>query len=97
MISQVEEPYNFKDNPRNNGWPFVATPLSSGKCVVGFCGMDGFDSVPKGRDDEPQPEHGIVQYVSEASKNLGKALFEQRMAEDLGEFSKVSERSERAL
>jgi len=87
---EVDRPYNFPDNDRKNGWPFLAMPLSYGNCVVGFCGVDGFESVPKGRDDEPQPEFGIREYISTATKMLGKALFEQRMAEVLNEFSTLS-------
>ena len=49
---ETDQPYNFPENDRKNGWPFIATSLSFGSCVVGFCGVDGFESVPKGRDDE---------------------------------------------
>jgi len=69
----------------------MAFPLSFGNCVVGFCGVDGFESVPRGRDDDLQPEHGIREYIGESCKLLGKALFEQRMADVLSSFSKLTQ------
>jgi hypothetical protein len=79
---QRRELYKFSDNPKKNGWPFVCCALSKGKTVVGFCGIDGFEKQPKGRADESQPEVGIIEYVREATKFLGTALFEVSIPRD---------------
>ena len=87
---ELPKVYNFPDNPKRNGWPFVCCGLSKGNTVVGFCGFDGFENQPKGRDDEAQPEVGITEYVREASKHLGTALFEHRATSSLDAFSQLT-------
>ena len=82
--------YNFPDNPKANGWPYICCAIAKGRTVVGFCGIDGFESQPKGRQDELQPEQGIVDYVQQASKYLGVALFEHRMTSSLEAFSQLT-------
>lgn len=83
------ELYKFPDNPKRNGWPFVCCSLSKGKTVVGFCSIDGFENQPKGRTDEAQPEVGIIDYVRDASKFLGTALFEVRMGSSTMHIAKT--------
>ena len=63
------EVFRFNDNPKLNGWPFVAVPLRKGQTVVGFIGTDDFDNCSKGREDELQPEDGadggVLHYIRE--------------------------------
>jgi len=84
------EIYKFADNPKKNGWPFFCCALSKGSTVVGFCGIDGFESQPKGRVDEAQPEEGITDYIRTAAKYLGTALFEHRITSSLDSFSQLT-------
>ena len=58
--------------------------------MLGFCSVDGFESMPKGRHDEKQPEDGIQQYIKSSAEMLGVALFEQRITNALENFAQLT-------
>ena len=66
---------NYFSDRRSQGWPFVCTPMSRGKGVVrGVLGIDSFESVSIGRDDEEVPEEGVVEVLQQASAMMGTMM-----------------------
>ena len=59
----------------NAGWPWITVPLRHGDSLVrGVFTVDGFDLVPKGREDEEHPEKGVPEFLERIGALIGSAV-----------------------
>ncbi|TMW63842.1 hypothetical protein Poli38472_002783 [Pythium oligandrum] len=58
--------------------PYIFIPLLHDDVRVGVLSISWFTNVPKGREDEAHPEHGVVDYLTSLSKPLAAAIYLKR-------------------
>ena len=71
MSSRVHSFAEADDNQLGAVWPFICVPLVHNDCTVGILGVDDFNKVGKGREDDPHPEDGVVELLQMAGVELG--------------------------
>lgn len=71
-------------------FPFVFLPLVHEDCLVGVLSVNRFADVPKGREDEDQPEAGVIEYLKALVKTLGTAIYLKRRSYALYELQSVA-------
>ena len=61
----------------NAGWPWLAVPLRHGArdgVVRGVLAIDSFELVPKGGDDEEEPEKGVPEFLERVGEVIGTTI-----------------------
>ncbi|KAJ0392549.1 hypothetical protein P43SY_010009 [Pythium insidiosum] len=69
--------------------PYVLVPLVHDDLCLGVLSVNRFIDVPKGRPDEPQPEHGVVDYLLSVARPLATALYAKRRSHALFELQQL--------
>ena len=64
----------------------IVTSFSTSFCAPGIIGMDRLQTLPKGREDEEQPEPGLLDFVADVGRLLGSAVDLQRKSKGLRNF-----------
>jgi hypothetical protein len=76
----------------NAGWPWLAVPLRHGAkdgVVRGVLAVDSFELVPKGRDDEDQPEKGVPEFLERVGALIGTTLDLKSKQTSLEDFART--------
>lgn len=96
VVQSISDPQtsqlHFFGNKKRMGWPYVAVPLArgSGAMVRGVLGVDSFEQCGKGREDDEQPEPGVVEFLSSVGGMLGTVMDLRAKADALKQLESVT-------
>jgi hypothetical protein len=96
VVQSISDPQtsqlHFFGNKKRMGWPYVAVPLArgSGAMVRGVLGVDSFEQCGKGREDDEQPEPGVVEFLSSVGAMLGTVMDLRAKADALKQLESVT-------